>query len=151
MQLIELYETVRPLLLQLGLTRQSIAYRRDNFERADDNQIAEATKWLQSFIDIRVANYKFARARHTDERWAIIEGMGRNGLWEHEELIKAKEQLIVDWRSRPNILKKEHREPEKKNDEDREPRATVKPPKQHHSKSDKKLAGGLDPLPRNAR
>ena len=111
--LLELYNQIRPTL-ELHLSRQLLAYRREKIEKATEERIKHALKWLQAFNDVRVQRVLEVERLVPKKMWDSYRHMGiisdaiRNGggPWEVEQLCEAVRNLREDWKNRPTLLRK---------------------------------------------
>jgi hypothetical protein len=104
-KLTELYDQIRPILIKVGLTKlQSVAH--DFSKIKDEDEANQALIWLKSFYDIRIKEYLKARSLVPEDHWKAYENLGATGLYEQNELNKARRALLEDWRHRPNAFRK---------------------------------------------
>jgi hypothetical protein len=104
-QLTELYDQVRPVLIKAGLTKlQSVAH--DFSKIKDEDETETALVWLKSFSEIRITAYLKARNLVSEKQWIAYENIGATGLYEQNELNRAKKALLEEWRHRPNAFRK---------------------------------------------
>jgi hypothetical protein len=94
------------VLLECGLVKSAVAYKREDINNAVDKQIEAAYNFLMAFQEVRVGAYRRAKAEVSDEQWARYKAMAVKGLWEQENLEAKRKDLVADWRNRPNLLRK---------------------------------------------
>lgn len=102
----------------MGLTHQIVAYNRKLIDaKANDPTIT----WLNAFIEVRVKNLAIAKDR-MGGRFTYLESLDElaEGVWEWDEYVKAKKELIDDWHARPHLLKKGISLEQEKRNEQRE-------------------------------
>ena len=110
-RLFELYNQIRPVL-EKNLPFPAIAYRREKIEKSTAERIQHTIKWLEAFIEVRIAKILEVEEHVPQSMWdsyrqmGLIEG-GQTAPWEVNQRADAVRKMRQDWKTRPQLLRKE--------------------------------------------
>lgn len=105
-RIVELFTRIRKTLETSGLAASSCVYRRDKLEEATDDALLHAEQYLIGFEAGFIGMYKKARALVPESVWQMYKNLETKGTWEQGQLSDARRIMWVEWKKRPNLLRK---------------------------------------------